>query len=1730
MKNLILTCANLNMKAFTLFMFTFVACLNLSGQTESVTITSPVDNSNYCIEQQEEVTFIAVARDASNTVVSSSLLQWNWAGANGFTSSQAQPSITVDEIAYDGDYMVTVSFPNGAVAMDTITLVVEQTIELECPATVIVTPNTADDDCIKTLNFEGLDVDAINCTPTNNANTDFEYEFIFTSEANAVVPATSGVVTGDLSVGDNLGNDLVYADLPFGFHQLQFDVTDPSDANNIVGQCLIEVQVLESINNLACNDLVNVTMTNECEAILTPSMILQGDYCFDQFGIEAELVSNPAVNQSGTSSITISQIGTYNVTVTGQSGLSCWGQVLAEDKSLPDLDCDDVSIFCTELGEATPGSTIRGFDRGLVNDMIVPSTASGSGVASIPFDLTDISGPVTNIVLNFHAELEDVSDLEVSLQSPNGAGPVVLLDLDEFTESCDGSNINVCLSDAGILDYEMFGSPVHCRETLNSFIGSFKPKNAFSGFYSEDAANPALGGNANIWRLIVTNTSTTNPINIVEADLQVTTNEGTFLTSTELINSVGCDSAPIITFEDDEVGQACENDLWTVIERTWTVTNQNSGRSEDCVQTINVKKFTTGEIIWPKSFDGLDQEALTCENAGLDTGAPMLPFGRALGDCGNFQMTSDDLSFAICGPVASKTVRTFSVLDWCSGDIVEYDQVIKIEDKEPIVATCSPDDLAPADADFFENNLGIDLSLVDNMPYLANTSPGACTGTWNFVPPLTITNACDDDITFTLSYRLADPANPLSPDPFATYIDDNVVYDGSGYPVSITGLPGNQFTWIRIEMEDECGNEGICFSEVFVRDNVRPNPVCVEFTVVALGDDGCGFLPAASVDNRSYDNCGVEGFQVRRLGTGNFVDQLELCCTDCANGPIMVELLVTDGSGNTNTCSAEVRLQDNIPIRMVSTPPANVTFDCEQSPVDLTALIAEEVARFDFEDNCGWDNTPSTVSVTADSPTSLEREGCGAGSVTVKYDVTDNCGMPVPGSPFNQTFSFTNSSLTDPSQFNVTRWPEDLILTNCTGLTGLNPDGLESQFNADNIIVNTGACNDLAIGHDDLVFYNVDNACLKILRTWTVVDWCIANASTNTLEDATRSYTQEIKIFDTNAPIISASNVTASDSVGVCSANVELIATVADPCTDMFGTQENTVTYTITFADGTTDSGTGLDASGTYPIGTSTVSFVAEDHCGNVSDPVNVTVTVLDAKAPTPYCLGSIVTATMSNAGAVGIWADDFDLGGEDSCDDDVEVYFVRNGVESTSLEFDCNDIPNGISTTIALEVHFRDDAGNSDFCVVSLLLQDNNSDVCPDVSGSRVAGNVHTDAHENIENVMVSLQGSDYNTQMMTLEDGNYAFDQVLLANNYQVTSEKDDHVLNGISTLDILVIQRHILGASTFTSPYKVIAADVNNDELITAIDLITLRKLILGSINELPNGQTSWRFPNEGQRFVDELRPFPYTEAIDITGLSADMYDQNFVGVKIGDVNGSAVVNSFNNDPELDKRSNSTLSLAVVDQDMVRGEQVRIPVYADNMNDIAGFQHTLNFDATAMTLVSVEAGELNITDENVAYYNANNGSIAISWNEIDGVYADSDAVLFELVFDVNQNTTLAKNLYINSGMTKAEAYTSDLDILNVDLNIRGIESTEFVLYQNVPNPFSNNTEIQFSLPEGGDVTFSVYDLNGREILRETNTYTKGSNTITLNGDKLQSTSVMYYTLESAYGTASKKMIQIR
>src|SRR5690606_15918070 len=94
----------------------------------------------------------------------------------------------------------------------------------------------------------------------------------------------------------------------------------------------------------------------------------------------------------------------------------------------------------------------------------------------------------------------------------------------------------------------------------------------------------------------------------------------------------------------------------------------------------------------------------------------------------------------------------------------------------------------------------------------------------------------------------------------------------------------------------------------------------------------------------------------------------------------------------------------------------------------------------------------------------------------------------------------------------------------------------------------------------------------------------------------------------------------------------------------------------------------------------------------------------------------------------------------------------------------------------------------------------------------------------------------------------------------------------------------------------PYAYIAADANNSGSITAIDILQLRKLILGLDDVLPHN-TSWRFVDRAHIFPDPHNPWAsaWPETYRIEPFAGSMNEVDFNAVKIGDLNGSAALNA-------------------------------------------------------------------------------------------------------------------------------------------------------------------------------------------------------------------------------------------
>ncbi len=574
------------------------------------------------------------------------------------------------------------------------------------------------------------------------------------------------------------------------------------------------------------------------------------------------------------------------------------------------------------------------------------------------------------------------------------------------------------------------------------------------------------------------------------------------------------------------------------------------------------------------------------------------------------------------------------------------------------------------------------------------------------------------------------------------------------------------------------------------------------------------------------------------------------------------------------------------------------------------------------------------------------------------------------------------------------------------------------------------------------------------------------------------------------------------------------------------------------------------------PMGSHDVRYIVFDGCGNNDKEIR-NIMIVDKKPPTPYCV-SLSSAIMEN-GSVELWARDFDIGSFDNCYAEEELlftftqehpvldkldqehYFKGQGEDATQDEynegdaqwwnpdqlssariFDCDDVA---VSPVNVEMTVWDPKLNFDWCEVELTLINNQSDECPEAQQrADISGHIETEEGQNISEVEVSIQNmkdANYRLSMMTSNNGNYAFASNPMYTDYEIRAFKDGEDDEGVSTLDIVLIQRHILGLDEFNNPYKVVASDVNADKRVSGSDLVVIRKLILGIYKEWP-AVPVWRFVAKNDLLTVENALDDCEDYISIQDLNGNMFNQNFVGVKMGDVNGTARANSRNLNTV--SRSTGTLTVGLQEQQVTEGQPVELTFNSNDFNKVFGYQFTLELNG--LDIESVKAGDANMSEANIGILDGN--TVTVSYSDMDGLNSSDN--LFTLTAIATQSGMISEMISLTSNVINSEGYVGEgLDIHTIDLTINGAEASDFRLDQNEPNPFDEVTIIGFNLPDSGIATLTIYDVAGRVVTSVQGAYAQGYNEIKLDKEDLNTTGVLYYTLKSGDFTATKKMIII-
>jgi subtilisin-like proprotein convertase family protein len=1672
--------------------------------------------------------------------------------------------------------------------------------------------------------------------PLTATINNFRFQAV-TVPAPWVIRHVSGPKAGDL--------------LPPGSYTSCYELVNP--AGMVTDDCCFDLVVAGFPNptrSLVCNDQVNISVDANCNVTLDADMFLEGGpyACYNSYQINIWPFNSQANAINNVPQGVALPIPTGNHTyeiVDPATGNKCWGTFTVEDKIAPVVTCN-----CQDIDIPTP---VTQFAGSLTATDPVFDRCGFTGFGTWPYDVYQFqvsttgsytftaNSPAGDTYAYINANTFDPANpcLGNIAQNDDGAGgldPLITINLTAgvtyyyiftnwspfdapsgpYTVNITGPGQIVTIvnpSEDPACQFACYDIEVVKRETVGMLYNIPGQNANRSKLTTPPVAIDACGPVSREFEDRITSTNCGASKLIRDWKFTDAMGNTTFCSQTFTFNQI---TVFDLTLPTRDVNLTCGLDAspaaiagYTDVDsRPQPASTTNIGiYADDWAQTPTVVELHEGNVngyfTYPQiGFDG------NFHPQKVDNGV-----------CNIYTSYTDQMINA-CGIGCGgnmKVIRTWTILDWCTGDVFTYIQVIKATDEK-----------APT---FFVKD------------HTISVDPWGCLANWTVDQPWELQDNCAK--AEELKWGVKVPAG--------------VTLSGTQPNYTLTGMPKGRHA-ITYWASDCCGNVSEVVAFVTVIDASAPVAVAKQNIVMSLtgsgtGADGAGKIYGWQIDNGSYDHCTPVKFEVRRLsggacgnlganGTHNnnstyndnngFTSEVpgrvwfhpndnaqdtdggefvKFCCEDIPagsdHGLHEVEMRVWDDGNmngiygdneiidgmkdNYNTTWVTIRVENKLPPTLVCPPDVTVTCDMElnlsldaDTPVSAVNLTMTGYPKaFDLCSNL--DITYRDAWIGANDPI------CKKGTIRRTFKVTKGSVVVTCPQFITVTTITAPFTVTFPQNNGTTAWDK------CTF-------SLEDARDASNPtikkpIVNYGQCDIVGENIKIDTFLFEDGACKKWRVEYTYINWC-APAGQNTLTGFVHYYTYK----DNIAPVLTctnqmfAANPNPANPNGGCEASVILEASATDAlvCAD-----ESWVKWQGFFdgwADGTVDrlassfvnkswngiwvpqarliagqpNPTWIALQNQHPNAPLAdlvfVTYVAPskasggtvklpafildaenishkvlwkvtDGCGNV-DQCESTVMVVDKKAPTPYCV-SISTALMQGTpGMVELWAKDFDKGAFDNCSPQSKLYFTFDGVapiyarvnEEHFYKAGANGSVNATATeyaqgraykwlpsmrsagkvwtaagTFNVNVDVWDEAWNTDYCTVVLTIRGG--------TGSKpVSGTVVTATGTSVNNVAVTVSVNPFVTEfpktVLTNAAGTYGLsvpDQV----DYVVEANKGGDYINGVSTLDLVLIQRHILGIQLLDNNYLMIAADANNDGRVTASDLTELRKLILGVSNSFAN--ESWRFPVAGTTV--NVNPITFNEVSStVSGL-----DNNFVAVKIGDVNGSVVTNI--NNPSVEGRSNSNVAMTVADAVVAAGEVVEIPVTAANFSDVAGFQYTMNLEGASF--VGINSGAIEMTANNVGVLS--NGVVTMSYASNEAVNANEGEVLFTLVVRADKATTVSEVLSMSSDVTKAESYNSDLKVGNVSLSVRTAPVASIELFQNEPNPWKGQTTVSFNMPVAATATLSVYDVTGKVVTVRNIDAAKGLNSEVFTKEQLGVSGVLYYTLVSGEFTATKKMI---
>jgi hypothetical protein len=410
------------------------------------------------------------------------------------------------------------------------------------------------------------------------------------------------------------------------------------------------------------------------------------------------------------------------------------------------------------------------------------------------------------------------------------------------------------------------------------------------------------------------------------------------------------------------------------------------------------------------------------------------------------------------------------------------------------------------------------------------------------------------------------------------------------------------------------------------------------------------------------------------------------------------------------------------------------------------------------------------------------------------------------------------------------------------------------------------------------------------------------------------------------------------------------------------------------------------------------------------------------------------------------------------------------------------------------------------------------------------VSGSIHYFNSEfPVRDAIVSLIGGESNNSN-TNEQGYYQIDSNPGGNYFSAVNKTTD--LGGLSSLDASRIARFGVGLYQLDC-YQQIAADVTLNSEITATDASRVARYGTGLITNLNTINKHWVFSTEEINDCSDWPPIQYNSNYQYNPLNADLTEQNFIGIRLGDVTGNW---------QQDQRNGyRNFQASLPDLEAEQGSVVSVPISVENLEDMEGMDIKIEYDNSILQATGANLTDTILEDNNFAYQvNTNEENTITIWLYSlsqpfsgNGVIANINIDVIGEAEDVSELTFIELN--INEENYIANTSNGSITVLASNHDETTVPILNSSLEGNYPNPFNPQTTIHFYLSENSHTELIIFNVKGQKINQLINKELgQGKHLIVWDGkdenQKDLSSGIYFYQLKTEHFSEIKKALLIK